>query len=58
VSSPSERLVFKHYEDGDAIIPGGTLVTTRTSRTFKLKWAKHLFQTIDDLSLKYGILQV
>lgn len=97
VSSPSRRLVFKHYEDGDAMpriwhdiqipamlsahpnivsvqhlvvhekrgavvgftvpfIPGGSLLATRTSRTFKLKWAKQLFQTIDDINLKYGIV--
>ncbi|KAK3343626.1 hypothetical protein B0T25DRAFT_462973 [Lasiosphaeria hispida] len=102
VSSRSERLVFKHYEDADAIprmwhevqipgrllghpnivpirhlvvhekvgdgrsgavvgftlpfISGGTLAAARTSRTFKLKWAKQLFQTIDDINLKYGIV--
>ncbi|KAK3364599.1 hypothetical protein B0T25DRAFT_445896 [Lasiosphaeria hispida] len=97
VSSPSRRLVFKYYEDGDAIpriwhsiripamlsahpnivsaqhlvvhekrgtvvgftvpfIPGGSLLATRASRTFKLKWAKQLFRTIDDLNLTYGIV--
>ncbi|KAK3352292.1 hypothetical protein B0T25DRAFT_500244 [Lasiosphaeria hispida] len=97
VSSPSRRLVFKHYEDGDAMpriwhdiqipamlsahpnivsvqhlvvhekrgavvgftvpfIPGGSLLATRTSRTFKLKWAKQLFHAIDDLNLKYGVV--
>ncbi|KAK0724381.1 hypothetical protein B0H67DRAFT_680004 [Lasiosphaeris hirsuta] len=96
ISSPSERLVFKHYEDGQVmtdvwysiqimagmlghpnIIPirhvvlhehsggvvgftmpflaGGNLEATRASRTFKLKWAKQLFQALDDLNLQYGI---
>jgi len=103
VSAPSERFVFKHYEDGDAIyrmwhdvqiparmspypnivpirhlvvhekidgsdssaavvgftmpfIPGSSLQATRTTRIFKLKWAKQLFDVIDDLNLKYGIV--
>lgn len=36
--------------------PGGTLASTTHSRTFKLKWAKQLFQTLDDLHFKYGVL--
>jgi serine/threonine protein kinase len=35
--------------------PGGDLDETRASRTFKLKWAKQLFRTLDDLHLKYGV---
>ena len=108
VSTPSERFVFKHYEDGDAIyrmwhdvqiparisphpnivpirhlvvrenvdgdsstaaaaapavvgftmpfIPGGSLQETRTTRIFKLKWAQQLFEVVDELNLKYGIV--
>ncbi|KAK3345978.1 hypothetical protein B0T25DRAFT_571138 [Lasiosphaeria hispida] len=97
VSSPSERLVFKHYEDGGRLItdvwlsiqilagmsgyphlvpirhlvlhehsggvvgftmpfiPGGDLQATRVSRTFKLKWAKQLFEALDHLNLEHGI---
>ncbi|KAJ9161980.1 hypothetical protein NKR19_g1682 [Coniochaeta hoffmannii] len=35
--------------------PGGDIYETRASRPFKLKWAKQLFQTLDDLHLKYGV---
>lgn len=36
-------------------ITGGTLESRKSSRTFKLKWAKQLFRTVDDLHLKYGV---
>ncbi|KAH8908112.1 hypothetical protein BR93DRAFT_958599 [Coniochaeta sp. PMI_546] len=36
-------------------IPGGDLGQTIQSRPFKLKWAKQLCQTVDDLHLKYGV---
>ncbi|KAK4446135.1 hypothetical protein QBC34DRAFT_412017 [Podospora aff. communis PSN243] len=96
LSSPSEQLVFKHYEThlfltdvwcsihimaglrdhahivpiqhlvthedcGGVVgftmpfLPGGTLQDTLASRPFKLKWAKQLFQTLDDLNLQHGI---
>lgn len=35
--------------------PGGTLLDTGGSRVFKLKYAKQLFQTVDDLHFKYGV---
>lgn len=35
--------------------PGGNLEQTKHSRVFKLKWAKQLFRTVDDLHLKYGV---
>jgi hypothetical protein len=35
--------------------PGGDLWETRRSRPFKLKWAKQLFGTLDDLHLKHGV---
>ncbi|OIW31259.1 hypothetical protein CONLIGDRAFT_631174 [Coniochaeta ligniaria NRRL 30616] len=35
--------------------PGGDLSETAQSRPFKLKWAKQLLGTLDDLHLKYGV---
>ncbi|KAK3341969.1 hypothetical protein B0T25DRAFT_586040 [Lasiosphaeria hispida] len=49
ISSPSERLVFKHYEDDKV------MTDVWASRAFKLKWAKQLFQALDDLNLQHGI---
>ncbi|KAK5654261.1 hypothetical protein OQA88_7436 [Cercophora sp. LCS_1] len=37
------------------LVPGGSLEATRGTRTFKLKWAKQLFQAVDDLNLEHGI---
>lgn len=36
-------------------IPGGALSETMGSRPFKLKYAKQLFHTLDDLHYKYGV---
>lgn len=35
--------------------PGGTLGEAMYSRSFKLKWARQLLQTVDDLHLQYGV---
>lgn len=57
---PMRHLVVHEHSGGVVgftmpFIPGGSLDATRTSRTFKLKWAKQLFQVLDDLNLEYGI---
>ncbi|KAK0712780.1 hypothetical protein B0T26DRAFT_622194, partial [Lasiosphaeria miniovina] len=36
-------------------LPGGSLEASRTTRPFKLKWAKQLMQVVNDLNLQHGI---
>jgi len=57
---PLRHLVLDEHSGGVVgftmpFVPGGSLEATRTTRIFKLKWAKQLFQALDCLALEHGI---
>ncbi|KAM7210613.1 hypothetical protein V8F06_014003 [Rhypophila decipiens] len=50
--SPSPRVVGYTQP----FVPGGDLLQTMDSRPLKLKWIKQLFNVMDDLHLRYGVV--